>query len=145
VIRARNGIVNPLAAWRAAQAGEPYEPEPYTPENATTIQLPWRYVPGADSPKIMEFLRQVHGRATPEGKADGQATDEMIEFIFETIGYTLLPRGPVRKAVLHLGPTGAGKSITLHIHTALIGEDQVSTSRSRRSAASARRPRRRGA
>ena len=51
----------------------------------------------------------------------------MVEFLFEVIGYTLLPRGPVRKAVLHLGPTGAGKSILLHLQTALIGEHQVST------------------
>ena len=109
------------AASRAAQAGEPYEPEPYTPENATTIQLPWCYTPDADCPAILDFLGEVQARDTSE------QTDAMVEFLFEVIGYTLLPRGPVRKAVLHLGPTGAGKSILLHLHTALTGEHQVST------------------
>jgi P4 family phage/plasmid primase-like protien len=118
VIRARNGIVDPVEAWRAAKDGRPYEPEPYTPENATTIRLPWDYRPGADCPKIRTFLGEVFA---------GEYMAALANFSWEIAGYTLLSRNPLRKAFLLSGPTGSGKSVWLTHLTGLIGKRQVSS------------------
>lgn len=118
VIRARNGIVDPVAAWRAAEAGQSYEPKPYTPDNASTIRLPWDYRPGADCPQIRRFLGEIFA---------GEDMEKLAGFSWEIAGYTLLSRNPLRKAFLLSGPTGSGKSIWLTHLTGLIGKRQVSS------------------
>jgi putative DNA primase/helicase len=118
IIRAKNGIVDPVEAWKATQAGESYEPEPYTPENATTVQLPWDYRQDADCPKIREFLGQVF---------HGSEMEAMAGFSWEVAGYVCLSCNPLRKAFLLFGRTRGGKSIYLWLLTGMIGKRHVSS------------------
>jgi putative DNA primase/helicase len=115
VIRARNGIVDPVAAVEARERGERYDPEPYTPENATTVRLPWDYDPEARCPKIGAFLRDVF---------DGDKAT--VWLALEVSGYALLSRNPLRKAFLLYGKTASGKSTFLWFLTGLIGKERVS-------------------
>jgi putative DNA primase/helicase len=115
VIRAQNGILDAVVAWQAKEVGRLYAPEPYTPDNATTLQLPWEYDPAAECPQITTFLRDVFD--------NDNAT---VWLALEAAGYALLSRNPLRKAFLLYGPTASGKSTFLWLLTGLIGKERVS-------------------
>lgn len=114
LVRARNGIVDPVAAWKAAEAGEAYFPTPYTPENATTTRLPWDYVPDAECPSIDAFFRQV-------------VHEDAVGFVYELLGYSLIQSNPLRKALLCVGGGSNGKSLLLHLLTSLVGSENFAS------------------
>lgn len=75
-----------------------------------TAQVPHMWDPQATCPGIDRFLLEA---------CDGDR--ETVEFIYEVIGYTLLPFQFLRKAVLLTGPSGTGKSTLLYLLERLLG------------------------
>ncbi len=105
VIRARDGIIDLTSG----------DLTPYTPENATTVQLPWRWRTGSsEHPKIRAFLLEVFGD-----------DEEMVSMVYEIAGYLCLSRNFLRKAILLYGHGNNGKSILLHLLACLLGADNI--------------------
>lgn len=105
VIRGRDGIIDLTSG----------DLTPYTPENATTVQLPWRWRTGSsEHPKIRAFLLEVF---------DGD--EEMVNMVYEIAGYLCLSRNFLRKAILLYGHGNNGKSILLHLLACLLGADNI--------------------
>ena len=76
-----------------------------------TAQIPHLYNPFATCPRIEQFLLE-----TFEGSR------EMVQFVYELLGYSILPTQFLRKAVLLLGPSGTGKSTVLYLLEKLVGQ-----------------------
>jgi len=99
-----NGLLDP----------ETLELEAHTPDVVSIVQIPVARKPEATCPQIDAFLGQV-------------VPKDAIDFVFEVVGYALLPRNPLRVAILLLGPGRNGKSVLLAIIRALLGTANVST------------------
>ena len=104
VIRARNGIVNLRTDALT----------PYTPENATIVQLPWAFRHDAQCPRIKAFLLSVF-----------EGDEEMVSLVFEIAGYLCWSRNSLRKAILLYGTGSNGKSILLYLLKCLLGNYNV--------------------
>jgi putative DNA primase/helicase len=101
-------VLNGLLYWRES----PPRLEPHTPDALTTIQIPVVWDPKADCPNIQDFFEQV----LPEDTHD---------FIYEWLGYLLLPTSALQKALLLQGPSRTGKSTLLLLTSHLLGEANV--------------------
>lgn len=103
VINLSNGLLD----WHKRELSK------HSPGFASTVQLPVRWEPSAQCPRINTFLAEV----VPE---------DAIDFVFEIIGYALYPGNPYRRAVLFLGSGCNGKTVLLLIIKALLGAANVS-------------------
>lgn len=87
----------------------------HSPLYGFTAQVPWHYDRNASCPGIERFLTEACG-------GDRQS----VEFIYELLGYTLLPFQFLRKAIMLTGPSGTGKSTVLYLLEALLGRGNAS-------------------
>ncbi len=78
----------------------------------STVQFPIEYKPSATCPEWDNFLSQ----AFPE---------DAMDFVWELIGFLMVPDAPCQKAVLLLGPGGNGKSTFLEGVSAFIGRSNI--------------------
>lgn len=111
-INVRNGLVN----WRTSDL------IPHDPDLCGTVQLQVDWDPAADCPNFRRFLSEVL-------PADAVEPSEQSPcgFIWEVLGYAVLPAGNVlQKAFMLVGAGGNGKSRFLHVLERLVGEHNVS-------------------
>jgi len=86
------------------------------PEDHALYSLPIAYEPEAACPRWRSFLKDV---------TDGEAARRQLQ---EFVGYCLAGGKPwLKKALMILGPTDAGKTVFLDIVEALFGEDANAT------------------
>lgn len=88
--------------------------EPHTPDHPSLIQLPVTWEPSGTCPLFDEFLETV----LPD--------EESIAFMWEWIGYLLIPTTKYQVALLLHGPGSTGKSTLLKVVEALLGHRNVS-------------------
>lgn len=103
VINFRNGLLD----WRTGELRE------HSADVMSTIQLPVIWDPDAACPEVEKWLRE----AVPL---------DMIELIFELIGYLMYSGNPLQKAVLLVGHGGNGKGVFIRLVKALLGTENVS-------------------
>src|SRR5207253_11059587 len=75
--------------------------------------VPVTYRPGADCPLFRQWIAETLP-GIPE------------KFVFEVIGYAMLPTAPLHKAFILLGGGRNGKSVFLKVLRALVGDANVS-------------------
>lgn len=100
-------LMNGMLDWLSGQLRD------HAPGFYSTTRIPVRWVPGATCPKIDQFL-------------DDVLPKDAIDFVLEVMGYLLIPDNRFQKAIMLLGPGGAGKSQLLHLMRGLIGRKNVS-------------------
>lgn len=106
LINCRNGMVE----WRTGLV------QAHDPALRSTYQVPHVYDPLAECPAFERFLDQVF-----------LGDEALVEFVWEVLGYLLLPGNPLHKMVLLWGPKGRnGKGTLLRVVTALLGAENVS-------------------
>jgi P4 family phage/plasmid primase-like protien len=86
----------------------------FTPDEFITIQLTVAYNPTAECPKILTFLEQVVGR-------------DQLPLVQEILGYCLLQKYPIHKAVLLVGDGANGKSTMQELFKRFLGSDNVTS------------------
>ena len=111
ILNVKNGLVD----LRPMLENEECDPirKPHTPYHISFAQLPVNYDPNNEDKTVFDFFTQVLG-------------DEDILELWKAIGYAIIPATDYDKAFLFYGEGGNGKSTTLEIITALIGEDNCS-------------------
>lgn len=102
VINFRNG----LYLWQADLL------RPHDPTVLSTVQLTVDYNTDALCPEFDKFLSQV-------------VPDDLIELVWELIGYLMYSGNPLHKAVMLLGSGRNGKGTFLRTITALLGQKNV--------------------
>ncbi|GGK31705.1 hypothetical protein GCM10010965_25690 [Caldalkalibacillus thermarum] len=102
LINVRNGLLN----WRSGKL------LPHTHERLSTIQLPVEYHPNAKCPHIQKFLQEV---------MPGDAIPVVLEFL----GYCLVTHTRYEKALMLTGTGANGKSVFIHLLTALVGKENA--------------------
>ena len=102
VLNVANGLLD-LKALKLAD---------HSSEHRSTLQLPVRYDPQATCPRWDEFVAAV----MPGCEA----------FLWELVGFMLVPESPIQKIILLYGKGGNGKSTLLGAITTLIGSNNVS-------------------
>ena len=103
LLNTRSGLLN----WRT------HELRPHDPELPSTYQIPHAWNPTASCPMFDEWLTQV-------------LPNDCYDFIWEVMGYLLLPANPFHKAILLHGTGRNGKSTWLRLVEHLIGTRHVS-------------------
>lgn len=104
VINFRNG----LYLWQADLL------QPHSPDVLSTVQLSVDWDPDATCPEFDTWLSQV-------------VPADMIELIWELIGYLLYSGNPLHKAVMLMGGGRNGKGTFLRVVNALLGERNVTS------------------
>jgi P4 family phage/plasmid primase-like protien len=104
LINFRNGAL----VWRTGEL------VPHSHEVLTTVQLAVDHVPGAVCPAFDEFLAQV-------------LPTDMIEVVWELIGYLMYSGNPLHKAVMLTGTGRNGKGTLLRVITRLLGKHNVTS------------------
>src|SRR5262249_41331568 len=94
--------------WRTGEL------EPHSEEVLDTLRIPVPWKPDTICPRFDQFLAET-------------LAPDTIAFVWELLGYLLVPLTRYQKAVLLLGPTGTGKSTLLHVAKELCGPENVST------------------
>lgn len=85
----------------------------HSPEYRSITQLPVRYFPGADCPRIKQFLSEV-------------LNVEDVQLVQEWFGYFLWRDYPIQKALLLVGDGANGKSTLINLIKAFLGTANVS-------------------
>lgn len=104
MINFRNG----LYAWQADTL------TPHDPAVLSTVQLAVDYDPGAACPEFDRFLPEV-------------VPADLIEVVWELIGYLMMSGNPLHKAVMLLGAGRNGKGTFLRTVTALLGQRNITS------------------
>ena len=104
LINLRNGMLD----W---QTGKLFE---HDPKYYSSIRIPVVYDPSADSSKIAEWLETTLKDA------------ELIQLVFELLGYSLIPDTSMCKAFMLVGSGKNGKSTFISVMEQLLGTDNVS-------------------
>jgi len=104
IINFKNGIL----FWKTGEFID------HTPDILSTVQLNTEWVEGAECPEFDAFLASV----LPE---------DLIETVWELIGYTMFSGNPLHKAVMCIGSGRNGKGTLLRAITALLGERNVTS------------------
>jgi putative DNA primase/helicase len=102
VINFTNGLLD----WRTGVLAE------HTPEVATTVQLGVAWQPDESCPLFDDFLHQV-------------VPLDMVEVVWELIGYLMFSGNPLHKAVMFMGTGRNGKGTLLRAIVALLGKRNV--------------------
>ncbi|HOK59244.1 MAG TPA: phage/plasmid primase, P4 family [Methanothrix sp.] len=100
VINMRNGLFN----WRTDEFKR------HTPDYPSVVQIPIRYNPEAECPRIMKMLSEI---LKPE---------DVTKFL-EFSAYCLYRAHPIQKMLLLFGPSGTGKSTLIKLLRHLVGEE----------------------
>ncbi|HHY98499.1 MAG TPA: hypothetical protein GX509_07155, partial [Firmicutes bacterium] len=103
-INVANGILN----WRTG------EMKPHDPKILTSIRIPIYFDSKAECPEIERFLYEV-------------LDDEVVDLIYEIIGYLLIPDTSFEKSFMLTGPGANGKSTLLRLITKFIGAENISS------------------
>ena len=86
---------------------------PHSPQHLSTVQLPVRYDPDAQCPRIDRFVRETF-------------PDDAFELAYQLLAMVMVPDPSVQKAVLLLGPGGNGKSVLLRLWQTFLGTQNCS-------------------
>jgi putative DNA primase/helicase len=100
-------VQNGMLDWRTGEL------KSHSPEYRSTFQIAANFIPGKRSRNVDEFLA-------------GVFPQDALLLAEELFGYLLLPSTKFHKAIMFLGVGRNGKSTTLSMLTALLGEDCVS-------------------
>ncbi len=100
----RNGLLD----WRTGEL------EPHSPDVPTTVQLGVDYVADADCPSFEKFLLEV-------------LPADMIETVWELIGYLMYSGNPLHKAVMLTGTGRNGKGTFLRVLLDVLGRRNVTS------------------
>jgi P4 family phage/plasmid primase-like protien len=101
-------LPNTRLEWRTGRTAD------HSPDFYDTIQIPTIWRPGAKCPRFEKFLSEV-------------VPWDAVGFIWELIGYLLIPDGSLQKAVLLFGTGGTGKGTLLYVIQQLVGYANYST------------------
>jgi putative DNA primase/helicase len=101
----RNGLLD----WRTGAL------RPHDPDEVFVQQIPVEWHPDAECPVVLNFLEETLG-------------SDMVDVAFESIGYTLLPRNPFKKAFMLVGPRNSGKGTLLDLLVSFLGRENCSFS-----------------
>jgi P4 family phage/plasmid primase-like protien len=104
-----NGVV-----WISGCRYENIELRPHDPKYMFAGVLPINYDPNAKAYEILKFIFQVSGGDL-----------RVALSIFEAFAFTLTPGYSIHKAILFLGTHNNGKSTTLRLVQAMLGNDNV--------------------
>jgi len=104
---------NKIAVLNGILNIETQELTPFAPEEFLITQIPVKYDPNANCPKILKFLEEVVG------------TDQ-IPIVEEVIGYCLLQTMPIHKALMLIGEGANGKSTLIQLMNYFLGPENVS-------------------
>ena len=110
ILNVKNGLLD----LRPLQAGELPELLPHDPYHISFAQLPVVYDPKCEDTSIDEFFLEV------------LEAEDVME-LYKMIGMAIMPSTAYQKAALLYGEGRNGKSVTLDIIEALIGEDNCSS------------------
>lgn len=102
-LNTQSGMVD----WKTGEVVE------HDPSFMSTVQFPWKWDATAECPEFEKFLRDVF----PE---------DMLEFVWEFIGYTMYSGNPLQLAFLFFGEGANGKGTLLRVLNGLLGKDNVS-------------------
>ncbi|HEX7038705.1 MAG TPA: phage/plasmid primase, P4 family, partial [Trueperaceae bacterium] len=103
-INFRNGLLE----WRTGQL------HPHSPDVPSTVQLPVDYEPEAQCPAFEKFVAEV-------------VPADMVDTIWELIGYLMYSGNPLHKAVMLTGTGRNGKGTLLRVVTALLGRHNITS------------------
>lgn len=106
-------VANGILHWRE----DPPRLEPHSPDVPSIMQVSAEWDPEAECPRIRKFLRRI----LPEHESA-----ECMTFLFEWIGYLLVPTAKMQRALMLLGPGDSGKSTVLRLIGSLVGKSNVS-------------------
>lgn len=104
LINVKNGMLN----W---QTGELLK---HDEEYFSTIQIPVKYNPSADSSRIADWLESTFGDTN------------IIQLVCELFGYCLIPDTSMKKAFLLVGSGANGKSVFINVLHEFLGVQNVS-------------------
>lgn len=88
------------------------ELRPHDPTLLSTTQLPVRWDPESEAPRIARFLQEV-------------LHEDAVELVLEVFGLALYPGNPFHSVVFLYGDGQNGKSTLLHLMEELVGRDRV--------------------
>jgi putative DNA primase/helicase len=103
VVNFRNGLLH----WQTGRLLD------HTPEVLSTVQMSCDWAPDAACPEFDTFLAQV-------------VKPDMIDLIWELIGYLMYSGNPLHRAVMLVGGGRNGKGTFLRVINRLLGESNVS-------------------
>jgi putative DNA primase/helicase len=86
---------------------------PHDDTYVSTVQLPWDFDPDAKCPEFETFLSQV-------------VAPDMIDLMWEFIGYMMYSGNPLQIAFMLVGKGGNGKGTLLRVISALLGKGNTS-------------------
>ena len=89
------------------------ELEDFSPEKISITQMPLKYDPKADCPKIKQFIREILG-------------EDQTKLVQEFFGYCLMKDYKFNKAFMCFGTGRNGKTTFLNLLTKFLGEDNIS-------------------
>lgn len=101
-INVKNGLLD----WRNGEL------KPHTPERFSSTQIRVNYDPNARSVDIEQFFHDV-------------LPDDVVQTMYEIIGYCLIPTTMYQKAFMFTGDGANGKSTLINLLTKLVGEDNT--------------------
>lgn len=104
VVNFRNGLLD----WRTGELA------PHSPDVPTTVQLGVEYHPDAECPSFEKFLLEV-------------LPADMIETVWELIGYLMYSGNPLHKAVMLTGTGRNGKGTFLRVLLDVLGRRNVTS------------------
>jgi putative DNA primase/helicase len=105
-------LANGLLVWQE----DPPRLILHSPDVPSIIQLPVAWDPSAECWEIQSFL----GTVFPD-----QDDDSCLHFLFEWLGYLLIPDTRFQRALMLEGPRDTGKSTLLRVMEAMLGLDNV--------------------
>lgn len=93
------------------------ELKPHSPEYPFTIQLPVEYNPNAQCPIIDKAL---HTWVSPD-----QESEDLVQTIYELIGYCMYRRLTIQKLIIFLGNGDNGKTVCTQMIRAFLGKENL--------------------
>ncbi|MFT8316960.1 MAG: phage/plasmid primase, P4 family [Sporolactobacillus sp.] len=104
IVNVKNGLLN----YRTGQLIQ------HSPKRLSTIQLPVKYNPDANDPKMMAFIKSI-------------VPNDAIPVLLEFLGYCLMPNCTYQKALLCIGSGANGKSTFINLIEKIIGRENISS------------------